>query len=194
MPFDQAARGGLEADVEFRSQGGHCADLGLQFQKKQKQIIRDEKSDGEFIGLDLLAFVLPRGSRFAQITLGASKRPTQSEHMLLQQKVTVLMCDAKPRRLWPPPTVDNNAAAAAHFVGQQYTLTTVHLGVADFYNPEGCGNLVDGNRAVERADLRVQASRQTLRRLNVGEIDAVKLQGATPNSRAAPASTSPFLQ
>ena len=94
MPLDKTARGGLQADIELRAQGGHCADLWLQLQERQKQIIRDQKSDGEFIGLDLLAFVLPRGPRLAQIPLRAGKRTAQPKHMSLQQKMTELMRNA----------------------------------------------------------------------------------------------------
>ena len=191
MAFDQTARRRLEAYVELCSQICRCADLGLPLQKRYEQVIGDKKPDGELVGFDFLALVLSGGPGLAHVALGASEGACEPELMPLQQEVPKFMRDAKPRRLRPAPTVDQNLSMAAGAVGEQDALAAIKFIAPDLCDPEGQGDLVDRNGAGQTADLLVQRLCKSLWQMNVGEIDTVKLQGATPAPWVWPASTSP---
>lgn len=191
MAFDQTARRRLEAYVELCSQICRCADLGLPLQKRYEQVIGDKKPDGELVGFDFLALVLSGGPGLAHVALGASEGACEPELMPLQQEVPKFMRDAKPRRLRPAPTVDQNLSMAADAVSEQDALAAIKFIAPDLCDPEGQGDLVDRNGAGQTADLLVQRLCKSLWQMNVGEIDTVKLQGATPAPWVWPASTSP---
>ena len=191
MAFDQTARRRLEAYVELCSQICRCADLGLHLQKRYEQVIGDKKPDGELVGFDFLALVLSGGPGLAHVALGASEGACEPELMPLQQEVPKFMRDAKPRRLRPAPTVDQNLSMAADAVSEQDALAAIKFIAPDLCDPEGQGDLVDRNGAGQTADLLVQRLCKSLWQMNVGEIDTVKLQGATPAPWVWPASTSP---
>ena len=193
MAFDQTARRRLEAYVELCSQICRCADLGLPLQKRYEQVIGDKnkKPDGELVGFDFLALVLSGGPGLAHVPLGAGKRSAQSKRMPFQQEMSKLVRDAEPRRLRPAPTVDQNLSMAADAVSEQDALAAIKFIAPDLCDPEGQGDLVDRNGAGQTADLLVQRLCKSLWQMNVGEIDTVKLQGATPAPWVWPASTSP---
>ncbi|GHC60603.1 hypothetical protein GCM10007315_25590 [Gemmobacter tilapiae] len=114
--------------------------------------------------------------------------------MALQQKVPQFMGEAEPGGWHPPLGVDQDLALGAKAVGQQHAFKTVELFIAYVGDVEAAGDLINGDSALQWAHPAMNGLRQLVGLMDVGQINAIKLQGFTPRrmvGRHWPASTLP---
>lgn len=100
--------------------------------------------------------------------------------MPLQQKVAKLMGDAEPRASLSITVIDEDAAPAAHPIGEQEPFEAVERRAPDFIYAKRTRDGVDGDGSLKAAELSMEHSRQNRRMMTVGELDPVQVQRQSP--------------
>lgn len=175
MPVNKASRGGLKADVEGLGHDLYNFNVRLFRQTWRGQTGWREQFDRELIGLRFLFFVLPRGSLLSHVKPIADEPAIKPEFVPLKEKMAEFMAYPKARRLSAATAVDQNAPPTTRPIRQQDTFASVQRLLSDLIDPEGQGDILDGDGVIKLSKLLVDRTGQRFGIMDVRKINAVQI-------------------
>ena len=116
----------------------------------------------------------------AEISPGACQDAAEAQFVPLHEEVSELMANTEARRLRAAQVVHKDASARSGPVGQKGRLAAIERGQPDFPDVKRAGDLRDGDRAIQLAELAVNVPCQDRGVMDVGKVDAVEVQQVSP--------------